>query len=159
MWALTLLQPYAWMVIHGPKSIENRDWCNSILRELIAAKEPFAVHAGKECTRAYYAQAVEYARSQDPGLVVPPREQLVYGAILGKVTVDRIHSSEDWTPDRRWHMEGKHGWRLVERRPLLHPIPCNGKQGFWRVPEELVPMLDGRVGLEREKSRFEELRA
>lgn len=142
-WALTLTQPYAWMVIHGPKDIENRSWVNDILRELIERKEPFAVHAGKECTLAYYRDAVEYAASQDPGLVVPPREQLVYGAILGTVVPHVIHPPSEWSPDRPWHMEGQNGWGLRERKPLLHYLPVSGKQGFWRVPEELVPMLRG----------------
>jgi hypothetical protein len=34
MWALTLKQPWAWMVTHGTKDIENRGWCNRITREL-----------------------------------------------------------------------------------------------------------------------------
>lgn len=158
MWALTLTQPYAWMVIFGSKDIENRDWVNRILREMIDAGEPFAVHAGKECTRRYYAEAVEYARTQDPELVVPPREQLVYGSILGTVLPHCVHAASEWTPQRRWHMEGKQGWGLRKRTPLLHHVPVSGKQGFWKVPDELLPMLDGRVGLAREGARVAELR-
>jgi hypothetical protein len=153
MWALTLTQPYAWMVIHGPKDVENRDWVNRILEDLIEAGEPFAVHAGKECTRRYYSDAVEYAKSQDSSLVVPARGELVCGAILGTAVPLGYWPPSDWSPSRRWHMKGKTGWALKDRKPLPHPLPALGKQGFWKMPEEIAMRLRAASGKQQAQSR------
>lgn len=70
------------MVIHGSKDIENRSWVNAIVVDLITKQQSFAVHAARDMTRDYYRAAVEYAASQDPELVVPRPEELVFGAVL-----------------------------------------------------------------------------
>jgi hypothetical protein len=43
MKALSLRQPWAHMVVHGPKHIENRRWNTSFRGE-------FLIHAAKGCT-------------------------------------------------------------------------------------------------------------
>ena len=40
MKALTVLQPWAWALIHGPKRIENRSWATYY-------RGPLVIHAGK----------------------------------------------------------------------------------------------------------------
>lgn len=138
MWALTVLQPYAWMMIHGSKDIENRSWVNAILNHLITRGEPFAVHAGLSMTRVYYREAVEFAKAQDPELVVPRIDELVLGALLGTVVPTQIYRPEDWTPDRRWHMPDQYGWQLEDRTTLPRYVPAKGKQGFWTVDDALL---------------------
>ena len=138
MLVLTLKQPYAWMVIFGTKPIENRRWVNALLNHLITRGEAFAIHAGLSCTRDYYDEAVAYARSQDPELRVPRREDLVRGAILGTVVPTDVYRPEDWAPTRRWHMRGQYGWQLKDRTPLPSPVPAKGKQGFWSIDDALL---------------------
>lgn len=138
MLVLTLKQPYAWMVIHGSKDIENRSWVNALVNHLITRGESFAIHAGVSVRRDYYEQAVAYARTQDPELRVPAREDLVLGAILGTVVPTEVFRPEDWLPARRWHMRGQYGWALRDRTALPVPIPAKGKQGFWSVDDELI---------------------
>ena len=138
MWILTLTQPYAWMVIHGPKDIENRSWVNQILLDLIRERMPFGIHAGKEIPLGYYHEAVAYAKSQDPDLVVPAREELVRGCVLGTVVPTSVYAPAEWTPKRRWHMKGQQGWQLSERKPLSYPVLAKGKQGFWTFPDDEI---------------------
>ena len=138
MWVLTLKQPWAWMVIHGTKDVENRSWVNAILEGLVARREPFAVHAGRAMSTAYYMEAVWYAKGQDPAIVVPYPQELVFGAILGTVVPAKIYSPEDWDVQRRWHMKDQYGWQLEERTPLPRYVPAKGKQGFWTVDDELL---------------------
>ena len=138
MLVLTLKQPYAWMVIHGSKDIENRTWVNALLWDLIERQEPFAVHAGVSIRGDYYDKACAYARSQDPALRVPPKDDLVLGAILGTAIPAEIFHPDDWLLGRRWHMRDHYGWRLRDRTALPAPIPAKGKQGFWSIDDVLL---------------------
>ncbi|MHC4404130.1 MAG: ASCH domain-containing protein [Planctomycetota bacterium] len=40
MKALTICQPWAWAIIHGPKPVENRGWATKY-------RGPLAIHAGQ----------------------------------------------------------------------------------------------------------------
>lgn len=42
----------------------------------------------------------------------------------------------------RWYLTGPFGWILDDVRRLSAPLPCKGALGPWRVPAELVPMLE-----------------
>src|SRR5262245_15321972 len=70
MKALTVLQPWAWAIIHGPKRIENRVWRTN-------HRGPLAIHAG--ISRKLLRPTI------NDGTPVPA--DLVYGAILGVVDV------------------------------------------------------------------------
>ncbi len=76
--ALSLRQPWAWMVTSGSKDIENRVWRRGRLGR-------FLVHASKAMTRREYDEAVAFAAvvSND---VIPPREELQFGGIVGVAT-------------------------------------------------------------------------
>ena len=50
MKALTVKQPWAWLLIHGTKDIENRNWPTSLRGEI-------AIHAAKGMPRGEYADA------------------------------------------------------------------------------------------------------
>lgn len=138
MWALTLTQPWAWMVIYGSKDIENRGWTNSIVSDLIRTRHPFVVHAGARMPRIEYERAVAYAAEQDPELVVPSPEKLVLGAVLGTAVIASVHTPFEWSPHRRWHMKGQCGWQLVERKPFHWLIDRKGKQGFWTIEDAAI---------------------
>lgn len=142
MWVLTLKQPWAWMVIHGTKDVENRSWCNSITRELQASKQPFAIHAGATMTRAYYENAVAVAAEEDSGLVVPSREKLVFGAVIGTAVIANYHAPETWKPRGQkgyipWRMRHQYGWELLYRTPLPVSLPARGQLGFWEMDDRL----------------------
>jgi hypothetical protein len=49
MRALSIRQPWAWLIVHGFKPVENRDWATDY-------RGPLAIHAGKTCTRKYFDQ-------------------------------------------------------------------------------------------------------
>ncbi|MBU9945035.1 MAG: hypothetical protein KTQ12_10425 [Dermatophilaceae bacterium] len=40
----------------------------------------------------------------------------------------------DWAP-------GRWAWRLADVEPLTSPIPCKGRQGVWRLPDDTVRQL------------------
>jgi hypothetical protein len=77
--ALSLIQPWAWAVVHGPKNIENMVWYTEI-------RGPFWIAASAQVTRRYYENAAEWL-SNACGVEVPPMDQLVLGAIIGSATI------------------------------------------------------------------------
>lgn len=128
--ALALRQPWAWLVVHGGKDIENRKW-------KITYRGPFVVHAAKGMTRAEYAAVVDYTRSHvDAELAdrIPPPAELVYGALIG---ISRIVSClvPLETPTRRWHLPGQYG-AVLEGTRAIEALPCSGALGFFGLPAE-----------------------
>ena len=121
MKTLTIRQPWAWLIIHGGKDIENRTWPTNVRGNI-------RVHAAKGMTRAEYDGAVEFAC--DAGLTkpVPAFEDLKRGGIIGIVEiVDCVKNSK-----LRW-FEGPFGFVL--RKPYPLPFqPCAGQLGFFELP-------------------------
>jgi hypothetical protein len=136
--ALSLTQPWAWLVIHGGKDIENRCWNTNY-------RGRFLVHAAKAMSRATYDNAVDCAEAVS-GIAlanrVPAFEALERGGIIGSVElygVVRPLGSGD--PNQRqlaamedvqypWHFVDQFGFRLRDPEPLPFE-PCKGALGFW----------------------------
>ena len=124
--ALSIRQPWAWLIASGYKGVENRCWkYDPSLRGRIA------IHAAKGCTKAEYADAVEFAESIVPGIKVPPLDELDRGGIVA--TADLIGITRD--SDDPWYM-GELGLilRNVEKTAFQ---PCKGQLGFFDVEIEL----------------------
>lgn len=121
--ALTVRQPWAWLIFHG-KDVENRDWHSNFTGTL-------AIHAGKGMTHDEYRFAAVYALQR--GVVVPPAKELVFGAVLGTVVVaDWV----EWSPSP-WFM-GQYAAVLCGPRAFVAPVPCKGALGLWnwQIPTE-----------------------
>ena len=118
--ALSIRQPWAWLIINGNKSIENRDWRSSYAG-------PLAIHAAKGMTRAEYLDAVDFVYSFDPELAerIPKPDQLVRGAIIGTVLMSSCvaYSMSPW-------FRGRYGFVLLTPEPC-DPVPINGALGLW----------------------------
>lgn len=147
MYVLTLKQPWAHLVVHGPKDIENRSWCNEVVtRELIGKKRPLLIHAAQSETKDYWAEACKEALAIDPELVLPERDAVVRGALIGVCRVTGVIKPKEWEPKRekrlrgphRWHFEGQYGWLLGDRAPLPSPIECKGRLQLWQLPKTLL---------------------
>ena len=79
MKALSVRQPWAWLLFHG-KPVENRDW-------VCLYRGPLAIHAAKGMTQAEYEDAVLFVKSFDEKLAatIPPPELLARGKVIGTV--------------------------------------------------------------------------
>jgi hypothetical protein len=124
MRALSLIQPWAWLVLHAGKDIENRVWNTRFRGE-------FLIHASKGMTADDYIGARDLAASIDPALArsMPPLAQVERGGIVGIATlVDVLPPTE--TPRAPWHMPGQYGFRLRSVHPLPF-LPCKGSRGWW----------------------------
>ena len=89
MKALSIRQPWAWLIVHGGKDIENRSWHTKF-------RGRFLVHAAKGMTSDEFTQALLYC--VDHGLTLPDRNDMQHGGIIGSVElVDSLDtSSSPW---------------------------------------------------------------
>lgn len=132
MKALTLHQPWASLIIWGPKRIENRTWHphKTVLWKRIA------IHAGKKLEKSTLEQY--QSRILPGGLPVP------LGAILGTAFVQGsvTESSDEF-------FMGPIGWMLTDIERFRVPIPCPGAQGLWDIPTRILckfPTVMARAG-------------
>lgn len=118
MKALSIKQPWAWLIIHGGKDIENRTWHTK-------HRGRFLVHASKGMKRIDYAWVKRYAAERD--VAIPSFEDLERGGIIGSVElVDSVATS-----DSPWYM-GEKGFVLRDPEPLPFR-PCKGQLQFFEV--------------------------
>ncbi|MEQ7008404.1 hypothetical protein ABN028_19720 [Actinopolymorpha sp. B17G11] len=139
MRALTVRQPWAWAIIHGGKSIENR-------RTLWRYRGQLAIHAGVAKSAAGMRdEHVRAAWSGKHGPEVDPLSDLALGAIVGVVDLVDIHRDADCC--RPWGMSAYDGaggvTHLVLENPRpVEPILCTGSLGLWRPDDELLTRLE-----------------
>jgi len=146
--ALSLRQPWAWMVVHGGKNLENRKWRTH-------QRGGFLIHASLGMTPAYYADAVAFARKVAPTLVVPPMESLARGGFIGQANLvdvippccPRVGSNPavgklfaDAPCTHRWHMAEQYAFVLEDIAPLPF-VPFKGALQFFRVPDSALVLL------------------
>ncbi|MFL8988630.1 ASCH domain-containing protein [Pseudomonas sp. QLc11A] len=128
MKALSIRQPWAWLIIHGGKNIENRTWHTK-------HRGRFLVHAAKGMTNEEYCDGLEFAmRAGDIQLLrdFPTAQEMQRGGIIGSVElVDSLDISTS-----PWYM-GEKAFLLREPKPLPF-TPLKGRLNFFEVPDELV---------------------
>jgi hypothetical protein len=128
MKALSLRQPWAWLVVHGGKSIENRRWNTSFRGE-------FLIHAAKGMTRDEYAKALAFALDMNVSPSVmsafPLFDELERGGIVGRARlVDVLPPClPDFCP-HPWHMRGQFGFVLADVRAVTFK-PMRGMLSFF----------------------------
>jgi hypothetical protein len=120
--ALSIRQPWAWLILNAGKDIENRDWPTSF-------RGRFLIHAGKGMTRDEYQNGMDTLNEIDDLLLMPPFESLARGGIVGAaVLVDCVRKSES-----PWFF-GRYGFELRDAMPLPFR-PYKGALGFFEVEE------------------------
>jgi hypothetical protein len=123
--AISIRQPWAWLIIAGVKPIENRTWPTKVRGRVL-------VHAAKGMTRYEYESACHLAWSINPEMMIPAFEKLQRGGIIGSVEiVDCVQRS-----DSPWY-EGEYGFVLRDPQPLPF-ISLKGALGFFEVDQTLI---------------------
>lgn len=118
MKALSIRQPWAWLIVNGYKDIENRSWPTRF-------RGPVLIHAAKGMTSAEYNDAYFFALDQ--GITLPHFNNLERGGIVGQATITSC--GDDYLSP--WFF-GKFGFELAEAKPLPFQ-PCKGRLGFFEV--------------------------
>lgn len=125
MLALSIRQPWAWLILHAGKDIENRTWQTKVRGRVL-------IHASKGMTVSEHNNAFLFAYrilGGDRMTEAPFPDQLGRGGIVGSVEiVDCVTASAS-----PWWM-GPVGFVLRDPRPLPF-MPYKGRLGFFDVPE------------------------
>ncbi len=116
MKALSLRQPWAWLIVNGYKDVENRQWSSSHRGALL-------IHA----TQTWDQKGFEFV-IENMDVWVPEKENHDFGAIVGKVYMDDCVDEHE-SP---WFF-GPWGFVFVEPELFEKPVPYRGQLGFFDV--------------------------
>ena len=138
MKGLTLIQPWATLIVEGRKRYETRSW-STPYRGLVA------IHAGKKIDRRFAGELWT-----DQKIATDPID-LPTGAIIAIAEVVGMHSTGSAMmpgfvpePPERWYGDyspNRWAWELANIKVLDTPIPCKGSLGLWALPDDIVPQL------------------
>ena len=121
--ALSVRQPWAWMIVNGWKDVENRTWPTSFRGEVL-------IHAAGKMTRDEYAEGFDTFDTIVPAeteVIIPRRQDMELGGIVGAVTItDCVDESES-----PW-FSGPYGFLMTGARKLPFVV-VRGQLGFFRV--------------------------
>jgi hypothetical protein len=127
--ALSIKAPWLWAIVAGHKTIENRSQVTHVRGRVL-------LHASKGCTAREYGDAAAFMFDRCGIASVPELDALPRGAIVAAADiVDCVTASSS-----PWFV-GEYGWVLANVVALTAPIPCSGKLGFWRVPDEVAAQV------------------
>ncbi|EMD5788156.1 ASCH domain-containing protein [Proteus mirabilis] len=122
MKAISIRQPWAWLIVNGYKDIENRSWRTKYRGQVL-------IHASQGVKKSEYERAKELTDLL--GITLPTSFET--GGIVGVATItDCVEQSES-----PWFF-GEKGFVLTDARPLKF-IQMKGKLSFFETgiePEE-----------------------
>lgn len=138
MKALTVKQPWAQLIMHGGKDIENREWPTRFRGHV-------AITASGKIDRAEVWSACEFMKQWIPRfsnrLFVDEALKYPTGCVLGTVKIVGCVTASD-SP---W-FQGTYGFVLADPRPLSVPIPIKGSLGLWDLPEDIEQLVVAELG-------------
>jgi hypothetical protein len=143
--ALSLRQPWAWLVVHAGKNIENRVWRSHYRGE-------FLIHAAKGMTSLEYSEAYLFLQRRGFHIELPKHGDLARGGVIGVGRLDGVlnQGTGDHAAllanrddvDVRWHMVEQFGFVLADVRPTPF-VPCAGFQRFFNLHDDVARLALG----------------
>ena len=127
MRALSVTHPWAWFIIHGGKTVENRGWDTRYRGRVL-------IHAASRLTSEGYHAARMFVQREvglEQATAVPFMQGggLALGGVIGAVTIVDVLPPTT-TPKNPWHMAGYFGFVLADPEPLPF-YRCKGALNFW----------------------------
>lgn len=119
--ALSLTQPWAWLIANGCKDIENRSW-------RIKHRGPCLIHASNSLSRKAYKEVIDWLRENGFKALladIPFYEYVERGGIIGVMTL----GPEISDTESPWYL-GPHGYEVTAAKTLPFK-PCKGRLGFF----------------------------
>lgn len=132
--ALSINQPWAWLIAAGYKDIENRNWNTDFRGE-------FAIHAGLKVDRDAIETMLEgrhpvTGQELDAGLhaalvaELAAKGELDRGGIVGAVSLHGVITQRTGGAEKPWFV-GRYGFMLRNGRQV-DLVPCTGVLGFFK---------------------------
>lgn len=156
MKVLSLLQPWATLVVIGAKKIETRSWNTSYRGEILihaSLGKSIKTITGKHSCRQiamlpHFHECIDGMRGYD---------RLPFGAIIGKVTINHVLTSEQisnmevfrYRSSKTWNITeqekafgdyspDRYGWLLSDPVQFATPTPAKGSLKLWDFDEGLL---------------------
>ena len=122
--ALSIQQPWAWLIVNRHKKIENRSWRTDF-------RGPVSIHAGQKID-TYASSALRFGQHPVTGRELGfKRNTFERGGIVGVAEiVDCVTESDD--P----FFVGKYGFVIANARPIEF-IPCKGALSFFKWKDRI----------------------
>lgn len=143
---LSVRQPWGWAIATGLKPVENRSWHTNY-------RGPVAIHASgtiDEYARMPTDQAIRRLRAVRAEAILAQQlpasaKYLRLSRILAVADLVDIHPKYHICNPRGvpstvcspWAVWGEQHWILENVRPLPEPVPCKGRLGLWKLPEDV----------------------
>lgn len=136
MKALSIQQPWSYLIVNGYKDIENRDWTTGY-RGLVL------IHAGKHFdVSAIHSIQGQWLQQTLPEhligawLTMPEYDDFETGGIVGYATLKAVvtQSESPW-------FRGKYGFVLTQRHTVPF-IPLRGQLGLFDVSAEIEAQIN-----------------
>lgn len=122
-YAITLKNPWAHLIAHYGKDIENRSWMPW------EGVDTLLIHAGKSWDH-------QWLRTDGPQ---PYTSAIVAVADLAFACNASLHRDAIVCACGPSAQPGQCHWKLANVRALAAPVPANGRQGLWRPsPDDLA---------------------
>ncbi|HXB67526.1 MAG TPA: ASCH domain-containing protein [Candidatus Acidoferrales bacterium] len=128
MKVIVIRQPWAWLIVHGFKDIENRGWATRYRGTLL-----IQASAGRPSKCRLDAIRL-FARKR--GVELP--EEFEHGGIVGSVQLEDCVTSS-----RSQWFEGPIGW-VLSKPERLRFIPLKGRLGLFDPPPIVLSQLHRR---------------
>jgi activating signal cointegrator 1 len=159
MKVLSLLQPWATLVVIGAKKIETRSWNTNY-------RGPVLIHASKkkipellrlQCSWQFDAALHSLGGTMTPGNKIDFARDLPFGAIVGMVEIDNCRPADSFTikeldskkyPQGRitnyWterqlgdYAPGRFGWELSNPVAFPNNVAAKGSLGLWEFSKKI----------------------
>ncbi len=126
--ALSLKQPYAWLIANGYLLVDDRTWGTQY-------RGPVLIHASKGLYEVYY----DYLKLHTD-IPLPDKDKLEYGGVVGIANLVLCcrpgELPNDISRQQRAHFGGVHqeyfGFLFEQAQPLAL-MPCRGKLGIFEI--------------------------
>ncbi len=130
MKALSIRQPWAWLVCAGIKDVENRTWPTPVRGRV-------QVHASlskASLDKFTLAAILRIASNKEAAPLMGEWDRLTRGAIIGEVDIigcrRRVGTLGDGDVSK-WHEVGQYGFYFENAVMYETPLPCKGRLGFF----------------------------
>lgn len=124
--ALSIRNPWAWLIVHGYKDVENRDWMYKP-----RYRGPLVIHASQTFDYKGYG----FVEQEFPQIDLPGVHEFISGGFMG---ICRLNDVVD-LDDSPWFF-GPLGFKLRMAKPIEF-IPWPGQLGLWDVPDEIIEKI------------------
>ena len=127
--ALSIRQPWAWLILHAGKDVENRSRGTSFRGRIY-------VHAGKSYDQGAPREISPLLNNaQLKAMMLYAHLPRVRGAIVGEVDIVDCWPPSPHFNGGKWADLVAYHWHLANPVAYDQPIPCRGQLGLWAPPE------------------------